>query len=267
MGSLLSADPGDIHKTIDALAAAAIRCSVIGLAAEVALCRTLVARTQPRGGAARAYAVALDEQHLRELLRAAVTPPPAATHAELLQWGFPSRDPARSAAAPALCACHGRPAARGYRCPRCAALVCELPATCPLCRLTLVLSTHLARSYHHLFPLAGFTPVGWSRAAEEWPVQSACFACQVHFQAPPASSAVREAEETERAKARDGISVSGRYACQSCGRFFCPDCDVFLHEHVHNCPGCLSGIGAPTEDGGGAETVPASNGAMDTVMT
>ena len=37
-----------------------------------------------------------------------------------------------------------------------------------------------------------------------------------------------------------GVSESGRYECETCGRFFCIDCDVFAHEVVHNCPGCQS---------------------------
>jgi len=39
---------------------------------------------------------------------------------------------------------------------------------------------------------------------------------------------------------KDGVSESGRYECETCGRFFCIDCDVFAHEVVHNCPGCQS---------------------------
>jgi len=36
------------------------------------------------------------------------------------------------------------------------------------------------------------------------------------------------------------VSESGRYECETCGRCFCIDCDVFAHEVVHNCPGCQS---------------------------
>ena len=46
-GSLLSSDPGDIHATIAALVNAHITVSVIGLAAQVAICNTLVTRTNP----------------------------------------------------------------------------------------------------------------------------------------------------------------------------------------------------------------------------
>ena len=38
----------------------------------------------------------------------------------------------------------------------------------------------------------------------------------------------------------EGASESSRYECESCQQHFCVDCDVFCHEVVHNCPGCLS---------------------------
>ncbi|KAL8823398.1 MAG: hypothetical protein Q9191_005891 [Dirinaria sp. TL-2023a] len=67
LGSLLSSDPGDIHSTITSLVSSHIVCTVIGLAAQVAICRTLVSRTNPSTPASSAYSVALHEQHFREL--------------------------------------------------------------------------------------------------------------------------------------------------------------------------------------------------------
>lgn len=52
-----------------------------------------------------------------------------------------------------------------YTCPRCRARVGELPSECHVCGLTLVASPHLARSYHHLFPIKPFAEV--SRAELE----------------------------------------------------------------------------------------------------
>ena len=45
----------------------------------------------------------------------------------------------------------------GFTCPRCGSKVCDLPTECPVCSLTLISSPHLARTYHHLFPLDVFT--------------------------------------------------------------------------------------------------------------
>ena len=43
----------------------------------------------------------------------------------------------------------------GFRC-RCKARVPDIPSSCHICNLTLVSSPHLARSYHHLFPVKPF---------------------------------------------------------------------------------------------------------------
>lgn len=29
-----------------------------------------------------------------------------------------------------------------------------------------------------------------------------------------------------------------RLRCPGCGRVFCLDCDMYVHESLHNCPGC-----------------------------
>lgn len=47
----------------------------------------------------------------------------------------------------------------GYFCPVCDAKYCELPVECKVCGLTLIMAPHLARSYHHLFPLAAFNEI------------------------------------------------------------------------------------------------------------
>lgn len=44
-GALLSSDPGDIHQTIDHLVEDKIRVSVVGLSAQVAVCRELCKKT------------------------------------------------------------------------------------------------------------------------------------------------------------------------------------------------------------------------------
>ena len=47
----------------------------------------------------------------------------------------------------------------GFTCPRCKARVLDLPSTCHVCGLTLVSSSQLARSYHHLFPVKPFVEI------------------------------------------------------------------------------------------------------------
>ena len=192
-----------------------------------------------------------------------------ASKSSLLMMGFPSRILETT---PSLCACHSQPTRGGYLCSRCSSKVCSLPSTCPACGLTLILSTHLARSYRHLFPLRNWGDVSWKRARSETK-QSNCFGCGNVFPDIPSKEALIQVTAAQRVERRStgnktqgganpvtagrrgqaekergeavgstgsGVSESGRYACDTCGRFFCIDCDVFAHEIVHNCPGCQS---------------------------
>ncbi|CAO1602306.1 hypothetical protein XANCAGTX0491_005928 [Xanthoria calcicola] len=309
-GSLLSSDPGDIHKTIGSLVASHINTTVIGLSAQVAICLTLVKRTNPHSNPQKHYNVALDEVNYRELIMRLATPPEAHTQqatsmndsnaSSLLMMGFPSRvtDPK-----PSLCACHSRPTSGGYLCSRCSSKVCSLPTTCPACSLTLILSTHLARSYHHLFPLQNWTTVPWSQArSSAHKHKTLCFGCQAPFPTHPMKTAKQVSKATLPTKAafsdarnaesasmepsmphrsrpradsmsqrqRDEdqtISESGRYACGSCAEFFCVDCDAFCHEIVHNCPGCLSREGEVMARNEGLEQNGAAPEPMEGLVT
>jgi transcription initiation factor TFIIH subunit 2 len=229
-GALLSSDPGDIHQTIATLVADKVRVAVVGLAAQVAICRELCAKTND--GDDSVYGVALNELHFRELVMGVTTPPAMLSQKQsassLLMMGFPSRT---VEAFPTLCACHSKPSRGGFLCSRCGNKVCALPAECPACGLTLILSTHLARSYHHLFPLINWVEVPWKRASKS----SSCFACGTTF--PPVPPV---AQWDAISGAVKGISESSRYECTVCENHFCIDCDVFAHEVVHNCPGCQS---------------------------
>ena len=202
------------------------------------ICEDICRRTN--SGDTTSYNVALDEVHYRELLMSITTPPvmrtdttsTASNASALLLMGFPSR---HISPHPTLCACHGNLTQTSYACSRCSAKLCSLPQTCPSCDLTLILSTHLARSYHHLFPLLNWAEVSWGRARRK--NSHRCFGCLVEF-----PKLAREGEETRRA---EGASESSRYECPSCQRHFCVDCDVFCHEVVNNCPGCQSARDLP----------------------
>lgn len=106
-------------------------------------------------------------------------PPPAIAEfaiANLIKMGFPQRAAEGSIA---ICSCHKEAkVGDGYICPRCKARVCELPTECRICGLTLVSSPHLARSYHHLFPITPFDEVS---PRQNTPLQrppKTCFGCQ-----------------------------------------------------------------------------------------
>jgi len=73
-GSLSSTDPSDIHQTIASLVEERIRCKVIGLSAQVAICKELCKQTNY--GDESFYRILLDETHFKELFDEAVVPLP-----------------------------------------------------------------------------------------------------------------------------------------------------------------------------------------------
>ncbi|CAH1188411.1 unnamed protein product [Phyllotreta striolata] len=214
MGSLTTCDPGDITLTIDSLKSEGVRCSVIGLAAEVRVCRQLADQTNG------IYNVILDDSHYKDLLFQQVNPPPAAVclEASLIKMGFPHQPNNEGSEEPlTMCMCHvdsvdegSKLTTGGYYCSQCFSKYCELPVECRVCGLTLVSAPHLARSYHHLFPAANYMEVDYSSQT------NVCFSCQKPF----------------------GEGDKQVYNCPNCKKYFCLDCDIFVHETLHICPGC-----------------------------
>lgn len=210
LGSLTSCDPGNIFKVIEDLKSVSVRCSIVGLAAEVRLCKSICQTTLG------AYSVILNESHFRDVLMQHCRPPPAkeSSEATLMRMGFPKHFMNGPLSA---CLCHLDQrdpeyiSTSGYHCPRCGSKYCELPVECRVCALTLVLAPHLARSYHHLFPLTMFEEQLTTTK------QYVCAGCQVVLQ-------------------------SKLYVCPECGEVFCIDCDLYIHETLHNCPGCTSRV-------------------------
>ncbi|CAN4105352.1 unnamed protein product [Withania somnifera] len=168
--SLSTCNPGDILETIQKCKAAKIRCSVIGLSAELYICKHLCQET---GG--------MYFPHLKELVLEHALPPPAIVEfvvANLIKMGFPQR---------------AAEVGGGYTCLRCKTHMCELPTECCI-----------SRSYHHLFPIRTFDDIS-------------------------------------------PLVLKGLYklpgpqvACPKCNQHFCLDCDIYIHESLHNSPGCES---------------------------
>ena len=61
---------------------------------------------------------------------------------------------------------------------------------------------------------------------EDFPKEN-CFSCQKRFP-------VLMNHKTNE------LLTSSRYRCHDCKIDFCIDCNVFIHEILHNCPGCES---------------------------
>lgn len=88
LASLCTCDPGNIMESIRAAKATRVHVSVVGLAAEVHICREMAKVT---GGT---YTVATGEGHMEELLLEHATPPPAPPGSggvSLVHMGFPRK--------------------------------------------------------------------------------------------------------------------------------------------------------------------------------
>jgi transcription initiation factor TFIIH subunit 2 len=220
MASLTSNDPGDIYNVIERCKLDGVRISIISLAAEVFVGRYMCEQT---GGL---YSVVMNEGHYKDLLFE-IVPPPAMTEemrqkygASMILMGFPTRVQESN---PSICSDHQSLTRGGYLCPRCGCKVCDLPTDCPICSLTLVSSPHLARSYHHLFPVQNFAEVLSGGLDEATEASAECFACLTPF---------------DPAIGQAGRQGTGKYACPVCRHWFCLDCDLYVHESLHVCPGC-----------------------------
>ncbi|XP_033828649.1 general transcription factor IIH subunit 2 [Periophthalmus magnuspinnatus] len=226
MSSLTTCDPSNIYDLIKTLKSLRVRVSVIGLSAEVRVCSVLTRETGGR------YHVILDESHFKELLLMHVTPPPttAAAECSLIRMGFPQHTMVslnEQDAKPSFSMAHLESSAGpgsgpgsgpgpglslgGYFCPQCHGKYTELPVECKVCGLTLVSAPHLARSFHHLFPLETFR----EKLLEDHHGDRFCEACQGEL--------------------RDKTV----FECPTCAAVFCVECDLFIHDSLHCCPRCI----------------------------
>lgn len=213
--SLSTHDPGNIlTDTLPNILASKVRFSVVSLAGEVSVAHKIARES---GGA---YSVALNDAHFVDMVKDQLTPPIITREGRISSYmvpmGFPSLVEYREGMV--LCACHSALQRSGFVCPRCASLVCRLPMDCPVCRLSLISAPHLAKSYHHLFPVAVFDE------CVNVPSTSKCCGCKFE----------KDSLITEQ-------SVEGFKAgqCTRCSNYFCAHCNHFIHTILHNCPGCL----------------------------
>eukprot|EP01039_Chlorochromonas_danica_P000974 gene974-1058_t len=268
--SLSTADPGNIYAAIEAAKEHKLRISVICLAAELFICKQIAEQT---GGS---FAVALDQNHLLQLLSAHTVPPPeilsnpAALVTDFVYMGFPKRAHEDNA----VLGYEGKRlvlAQESYLCPRCTTRTTDLPTQCNVCHLQLNSSSHIARSYHHLFPVPSFKEytlrlVQSSSSSDEQEEMKKKFYALPCLQeqdeeerSSSSSSSKDENMSEEEAKQRGGVELGGLsmehrrcrgcflslerdraflLQCPACQHFFCVDCDLFIHDSLHNCPGC-----------------------------
>ena len=168
---------------------------------------------------------------------------------------------------------HNRLSKAGYACPRCGVKNCLLPTECAVCALTLVSPAHLARSYHHLFPIpeyldpsdsgdlpqqVGHPLVRSTGGAEAYPGADAM---DEDVPEPAVESAIPEdasnsprtkEREKKKRKVEETVDVELCSGCRSvvskdtpaeaytvcpdCRQHFCLSCDAFVHGHSTQLP-------------------------------
>jgi len=229
--SLTTCDPGDIFETIETLRKRDIRCSVLGLTAEVYVLKKL---TERLGGA---YKVALSANHFVILTKSFVHSRPIEVAegegkhvTTFVPVGFPTRMPPMQYAkndvdkenadlTVAMCADTQDLKAGGYYCPRCLAVATEVPSICKTCGLQLISYLDLSRTYFNLYPLPRFEEVEMEPSGTRddgskiWP---ACTGC------------------SDPLSPEEGIALK----CPGCKNVYCFSCEEFSRTTLRQCPTC-----------------------------
>ena len=232
ISSLSTCDPGNINESVRKVKKMKARTNVICVAAETRVFKKLTEETKGK------FSVSLDQSHLMKLILECAPPPALLVETAkpaLVEMGFPRREPRKFGVGA------GEeddrdvltigPKNGEFRCPRCEARVDELPSQCGTCQLSLVSSPHLARSYHHLFPVMPFVEVKIDDSDEETKKRKKssdgkddslllreCYGCCIVVDA----------------------STGMLSKCLKCEKEFCFACDVYIHDRLHNCVGCLT---------------------------
>jgi transcription initiation factor TFIIH subunit 2 len=232
-GALATRDPGNLNESIESLKREKIRASVVSLPGEVYAAQRIAKES---GGV---YGVPEGFDALRNMLMQHCQPPTVhndvasgenSQSKEMVMVGFPELVEEQAG----LCSCHKALSPRAFVCPQCRTRCCEIPGQCAVCRLYLVSSPAIARSYHHLFPIPDFVSTETVDAVlnVEENVNSNKNGSGMSLEEP------HQSNQTICSACLGPIQEKGRKKCPLCSLIVCIDCEVFLHETVHNCPGC-----------------------------
>jgi transcription initiation factor TFIIH subunit 2 len=229
--ALSTVDPGSVIDSIVSLQKGNVRCSAIGLGAEVYVYKRMAEMT---GGS---FGVPRDATHYRQLMQSHVVPPPTrntgAIRANFVLMGFPQKE----LNIEYFCSCHQVKKTGGYICPRCCCISCDIPSNCPVCKLPLISAPHLALSYHHLDPVPTFVELQLVN-------QTNCSSC---CKVLPADNGIFRSQ------------------CPDCERTFCFDCDVFIHSTLFVCPWCCDPTAINAGTGLDTKSIDRVSEAMDVV--
>eukprot|EP01041_Mallomonas_annulata_P002555 gene2555-4988_t len=254
--SITTCDPGDIFETIEEVKRLKIRCSIISTTSEIYICSRLAELTNGT------FTVANDNVHLSELILRHTTPPPELKDrpvmaTEFIYMGFPKRTFDNTL----MFTFEGRKtrlANTSFICPRCTTRTSAIPTVCCVCSLQLNSSSHIARSHHHLFPVPNFNEV---EAQVQLNINNTRKNINDNNNNIENTKKINSTNQNNNRTANqilegenkdDGSSTSNicngcmeafsadsiRMQCPRCNDIFCVDCDLFIHDSLHNCPGC-----------------------------
>ncbi|KAF4670560.1 General transcription factor IIH subunit 2 [Perkinsus olseni] len=215
-GSLHSVDPPTsgklipdcVERLIEEIKPNSVRVSVISLSPELYALRKVVEMT---GGT---FSVATSPIHFKRLMQKHLTPPNWVSSPSYIKMGFPVRracDGNHTADPPIKCMCHNKlQKTFVYICPQCHSPVCEIPVNCPVCRLPLVDDDALKKHHRHIYSMPTYTLL----PTVDYPKSYTCRFCGTDF-------------------------TEGGARCDQCLSDVCYECDMFAHNKLRHCPGCL----------------------------
>jgi transcription initiation factor TFIIH subunit 2 len=253
LGAIASQDPSHPASCLSIAISTRTSISTIHLAAEMFICKRLSNET---GGT---LTVPLSENHLVHCLESYASSGPLPlegaantqhiqSQARLLIMGFPTMDALSKENDSALIDVVPR-----FTCPRCLhclATDTSLPTNCPICKLMLVKSQQLARSYSHLFPQPDLKPLTLES-------EFSCYGCTCAIPAASEIIPLPEAQpimsfntsvfQTPSAPSAPSSSsnipiTSQCYQCQECQSIYCGLCKEGTLMHLHQCLGCLEKV-------------------------
>jgi transcription initiation factor TFIIH subunit 2 len=120
-----------------------------------------------------------------------------------------------------------------YTCPRCYTRTSEIPSQCNVCQIQLYSSSHIAKSYHHLFPVQNFIEL--SVTLENIDGKDKLLAIYNDKGEEKKSYYIKYCNGCLDKFPND---TEIAFRCQNCQKTYCVSCDLFIHEHLHQCPNC-----------------------------
>jgi transcription initiation factor TFIIH subunit 2 len=256
LGAIASQDPSHPASCLTIAKSTRTSISVIHLAAEMFICKRLANET---GGI---VVVPLSEPHLIQSLDSyalegisALTDSDKSSQtvsqARLLTMGFPEMSPILDNFCDISTIELPNEIETSFTCPKCLHRLtadAALPTNCPICRLMLVKSHQLARSYSHLFPQPSLSSFSLDIATQ-------CYGCASYI--PPTSETVPlvQAQPILSFHSNPFVGPSSAspapssplnypiasqcYQCQDCQSIYCGLCKEGTLVHLHQCVGCM----------------------------